>query len=57
MMMSFLGVWLTDERCLALFLAETITKDLHHREFPTRRERGGMHPTHKLSKDGAVRTA
>ena len=29
-------VWLTDERCLALFPAGTIVRDPHHRESPTR---------------------
>ena len=31
-------VWLTDERCLALFPAGTIVRDPHYRESPTRRE-------------------
>ena len=31
-------VWLTDERRLALFLAGTIARDLHHHESLTRRE-------------------
>ena len=34
----FFMVWLTDERRLALFPAETIVRDPHHRESPTRRE-------------------
>ena len=34
----FFVVWLTDERRLALFPAETIVRDLHHRESLTRRE-------------------
>ena len=33
-------VWLTDERRLALFPAETIVRDPHHRESPTNREQG-----------------
>ena len=33
-------VWLTDERCLALFPAGTIVRDLHHRKSPARREQG-----------------
>ena len=32
-------------------------RDPHFGESPTRREQDGMHPMHKLSKDGAVRTA
>ena len=31
-------VWLTGERRLALFPAEAIVRDPHHREYPTRRE-------------------
>ena len=31
-------LWLTDERCLALFPAGTIVRDPHHLESPTRRE-------------------
>ena len=31
-------VWLTDERGLALFLVETIARDPHHRQSPTRRK-------------------
>ena len=57
MMMSFWRVWLTDEKRLALFPAGTIIRDPHHRESPTRREQDGIHPRHKLSKDGAIRTA
>ena len=57
MMMSFLRVWLTDEKRLALFPAGTMARDPHLGESPTRREPDGMHPMHKLSKDGAVRTA
>ena len=38
MMMIVFEVWLTDERCLALFPAGTIIRDPHHRESPTRRE-------------------
>ena len=34
----FFVVWLTDERRLASFPAETIVRDPHHRESPTRRE-------------------
>ena len=34
-------VWLeTDERRLALFPAGTITRDFHHREYPTHHEQG-----------------
>ena len=33
-------VWLTDERSLVLFPGETIARDPHHRESPTRREQG-----------------
>ena len=32
------GVWLTDEKCFALFPAGTIIRDPHHLEFPTRRQ-------------------
>ena len=31
------AVWLTDERCLALFPVATIVRDPHHRESPIRR--------------------
>ena len=31
-------VWLTDDRCLALFSAETIIRDPHHSEYLTRRK-------------------
>ena len=31
-------VWLTDEMRFALFLGGTIIKDIHHREFWTRRK-------------------
>ena len=42
----FFCVWLTDERCLALFRAGTIFRDPHHRESPTRREQGlNLHRT------------
>ena len=42
----FFVVWLTDERCLALFRAGTIFRDPHHRESPTRREQGlSLHRT------------
>ena len=34
------GVWLTDERRLALFPAGTILRDPRHLESPTRREQG-----------------
>ena len=34
----FFVVWLTDKRHLALFSAETIARDPHHREFSTRRK-------------------
>ena len=34
----FFVIWLTNERRLALFPAETIVGDSHHRESPTRRE-------------------
>ena len=40
MMMNCFVVWLIDERRLALFPAGTIIRDAHHRESPTRRERG-----------------
>ena len=40
-------VWLTDERCLALFPAGTIVRDPHHRESPTRR--AGFEPAQNLS--------
>ena len=36
----FFVEWLTDERRFALFLAGTIVRDPHHREFPTRRKQG-----------------
>ena len=36
----FFVVWLTDERRLALFPAETIVRDSHHRKSPTRRKQG-----------------
>ena len=38
MMNCFCGIWWTDERRLALFLAWTIVRDPHHRESRTRRE-------------------
>ena len=38
MMIIVFVVWLTGERCLALFPAGTIVSDPHHRESPTRRE-------------------
>ena len=41
-------VWLTDERRLALFPAEAIIRDPHHRESPTRREQG-FEPAQSLS--------
>ena len=40
MMMKYFVVWLTNERCLALFPAGTIVRHPHHRESPTRREQG-----------------
>ena len=33
-------VWLTNERCLALFPTEATVRDPRHRESPTRREQG-----------------
>ena len=36
----FFVVWLTDERRLTLFPGDTIVRDPHHRESPTRREQG-----------------
>ena len=38
MMMMMNVVWLTDERCLALFLDWTIVRDPHHCESSPRRE-------------------
>ena len=38
MMMIVSVVWLTDEKCLALFPAGTIVKDPDNLESPTRRE-------------------
>ena len=38
MMMNCFVIWLNDERHVALFPAETIVRDPHHRESPTRRE-------------------
>ena len=32
---EFFVVWLTNQRCLNLFLAGTIIRDPHHRESPT----------------------
>ena len=37
-MMNCFVVWLTDERCLAVFPAGTIVRDPHHRESPARHE-------------------
>ena len=39
-MMNCFLVWLTNERCLALFPAKTIARDPHHRKFPTCCEKG-----------------
>ena len=35
-----LVVWLTSEKCLALFPSGTIARDPHYRESPTRHEQG-----------------
>ena len=40
MMMNCFVVWLTGERCLALFPAGTIARDPHHHESPKRLEQG-----------------
>ena len=33
-------VWLTDEKCLAIFPVGTTVRDPYQRQFPTRREQG-----------------
>ena len=38
MTMNYFYVWLTDERRVASFPAETIVRDPHHHESPTLRE-------------------
>ena len=37
-MMNYFVLCLTEDRRLTLFPAETIVRDPHHREYPTRRE-------------------
>ena len=37
MIFFFFLVWLTDEKCLALFLAGTIVRDPHNAKYPTHR--------------------